>query len=65
MAPRPFPASLPHADCAIEREGGMATEAARGYGIIDEVLPREAWTGKRQVAARCQGSVSSWRPNNY
>jgi hypothetical protein len=43
----------------------MAAEAARGYGIIDEVLPLDAWTGKQQVAARCQGSVSSRRPNNY
>jgi hypothetical protein len=43
----------------------MAAEAARGYGIIDDVLPHEAWKGKRQVAACCQGGVSSWRPNNY
>ncbi|HZC79387.1 MAG TPA: hypothetical protein VE258_16655 [Ktedonobacterales bacterium] len=64
MASRPFPTSLLRTDYATERDRGMAAAATRDYGIIDEVAPREAWKGKRQVAACCQGGVSSWRPNN-
>lgn len=43
----------------------MAAEAARDYSFVDKALPREAWKGKRQVAARCQGGVNRWWSNNY